>query len=195
MFDEGVFAPAEKIQDQMPMADDPAKAAAQPAAAGEPSVAEAPSAEGQPSAYVDQLPAGDMADGDTAAGDIQPLPGDEADRAAMGGPLADEGDAAVTPVKAEQKPAAAGQARKPAVAVASVPLPAAAPEKTAKANADAPLTLTASFDPSGPLEPTAKGAPMELDGPDAAGAAPAHHAAIPPLPRIRPCGADGPACP
>ena len=51
---------------------------------------------------------------------------------------------------------------------------------------------TAGFDPSGPVAPEAAGPPLALD---AAAAVPAHRAAIPPLPRIRPCGGAGPACP
>ena len=75
--------------------------------------------------------------------------------------------------------------KKPA-AVASIPVPVAAPADVA----DLPANLQVNFDPSGP---TARkpGAPLKL----AVAAATPVKPAIPPLPRIRPCGADGPACP
>ncbi len=165
MFDTAAFAPAEKAQDQLPLADQP------------------------PTKAADQLP---------ATAEVQPLPADAADRAAMGGPLVDVPDAMVTPVKAEEKSGTAKPGKQPTVAVAKIPVPAKAPQlpgETAKADANTPRNLAASFDASGPILPAADGPPMALDGAEAAGAAPAHHAAIPPLPRIRPCGGDGPACP
>ena len=123
--------------------------------------------------------------------DVQPPPADAADRAAMGGPLVDVANAVVPPARAAEKPAA-GAGPKPPVAVARIPVPATAPDTTVKANTDASVNLTARFDPSGPIEPAAAGPPIPLDAVDAA---PAHRAAIPPLPRIRPCGGAGPACP
>ena len=75
--------------------------------------------------------------------------------------------------------------KKPA-AVASIPVPVAAPADRGGFAGN----LQVSFDPSGP---TARkpGAPLKL----AVAAATPVKPAIPPLPRIRPCGADGPACP
>ncbi len=127
--------------------------------------------------------------------DVQPLPADAADRAAMGGPLVDMANAVVPPARAAETPATAAttvSAPKPPVAMAKIPTPAVAPAKTVRANTDASVNLTARFDPSGPTEPVAAGPPIPLDVADVA---PAHHAAIPPLPRIRPCGGAGPACP
>ena len=174
MFDTADFMPAAptKMRDQLPPAGEPATAA-------------------------EDMPAADQPETEPTATEAQPLPEDAADRAAMGGPLTETADAAVTPVNADVASGAAEPGTMVAVAVAGIPLPAAAPEAaqaTATANPDAPLTLTTGFDPTGPVEPAAEGPPMELDGFDVATAAPAHQAAIPPLPRIRPCGGAGPAC-
>ncbi len=128
---------------------------------------------------------------DQIAADVQPLPADPADRAAMGGPLVDMASAVVPAAHAAEKPVG-GVAHKPPIAVARIPAPAVAPAVGPKPNRDEPVNLTARFDPSGPTEPTAEGPPMVLD---AADAAPTRHGAIPPLPRIRPCGVAGPACP
>ncbi len=97
--------------------------------------------------------------------------------------------AVAPPTQAADKAGPADGAKKPPVA--AIPLPAAAPDKTARQSPDQPVNLTSGFDPSGPVaaEP---GAPMALDAADVAAV---HHAAIPPLPRIRPCGGAGPACP
>ena len=111
----------------------------------------------------------------------------------MGGPLVNVANAVVPPAQAAEAPAAeAKAAHKPPVVVAKIPVPAAAPKAAAKADPNAPLNLAAGFDPSGPTEPAAAGPPIALDVADAV---PAHRMAIPPLPRIRPCGGAGPACP
>ncbi len=100
--------------------------------------------------------------------------------------LIDVADVAASPAKAAEKPAAGG---KKAV-VGEIPVPAAAPQ--AKKKSAQPVNLSGGFDTSGPVAPQAAGPPMALD---AADAALPHHVAIPPLPRIRPCGGAGPACP
>jgi len=125
--------------------------------------------------------------------DVQPLPGNAADRAAMGGPLVDVANAVVPPAQAAEKPVAAATQKQPD-AMAKIPIPKAAPEQVAKTNPnpDGPIDLVAGFDPTGPTVPAADGPPIVLDTADAA---PAHRAAIPPLPHIRPCGGAGQACP
>jgi hypothetical protein len=140
----------------------------------------------------DQQPAADQPE-TTAESPL--LPEDEADNSAIGGPLVRVAAAATPPAKAEAIPAAAETEKEATVAVAKIPVPATAPDasaETAQPAADTPVNLAASFDPSGPVVQAADGPPMALD---AVEAAPAHTAAIPPLPRIRPCGGDGPACP
>jgi hypothetical protein len=121
---------------------------------------------------------------------VQPPPANAADRVATGGPLVSMANAVVPPAEASEKPADAAHAKKPPVVVAKIPTPVAAPD--AKPDPNAPLNLQASFDPTGPTEPAAEGPPIPLDVVDTA---PAHAASIPPLPRIRPCGGAGPACP
>ncbi len=133
----------------------------------------------------DQLPGGAQPE---MRAEVQPLPANAADRAAMGGPLVSMANAVVPPAEASEMPAAE-PARKPPVVMAKIPTPVVAPD--AKPDPDAPLNLQARFDPTGPTEPAAEGPPMPLDVVDATPA----HASIPPLPRIRPCGAAGPACP
>ncbi len=124
---------------------------------------------------------------------VQPPPAKAADSAANSGPLADMANAVVPPAHAAEAPAAGEPAKKPVVAVARVPLPAAAPP-TAEPPPDPnpTLNLAARFDPSGPVQEPADGPPIILDTPTGAAKA---HGSIPPLPRIRPCGAGGPACP
>jgi hypothetical protein len=122
--------------------------------------------------------------------DVQPLPASADDGAAMGGPLVSMANAVVPPAEASEKPPV-DHAKKPAVVMAKIPTPVTAPEDAP--SPDAPLNLQARFDPTGPSYPDAAGPPMALDGADAAAAA--THASIPPLPRIRPCGGAGPACP
>ena len=117
---------------------------------------------------------------------------DAANGGAMDGPAVDGANVAAPPAQAAAAPADSGSAKKEPVVLAKIPVPAAAPGAAAKQTADKPVDLVAGFDPSGPAEPVAAGPPMALD---AADAVPAHHAAIPPLPRIRPCGGAGPACP
>ena len=131
----------------------------------------------------------EKAQGQIQAG-VQPLPDNTADNAAMGGPLVNVANAVVPPAAAAESPTA--DAHKPPVAMAKIPVPTVAPEKVAKRTVDTSVNLTARFDPSGPIEPAAEGPPMMLDTADTV---PAHHASIPPLPRIRPCGGAGPACP
>jgi hypothetical protein len=120
---------------------------------------------------------------------VQPPPAGEADRAAVGGPLVSVANAVIAPAEASDKPADAAPAQKPPAVMARIPAPVTAPDVMPAA--DAPLNLQARFDPTGPAEPEAEGPPIPLDVADAA-AAPA---SIPPLPRIRPCGGAGPACP
>ena len=105
---------------------------------------------------------------------------------------------------------ASGKKGKPAggndantLTIANVPVPAAAPvealprqtapTETATPEPNAPLNLNPRFDPSGPNYPQAEGPPMALAG--GGGVTATHHSATPPLPRIRPCGGAGPACP
>ena len=111
---------------------------------------------------------------------------------AMDSPTVDVANVAQPPAQAAAAPADTGSARKEPVAVAKIPVPAAAPGTVAKQTADKPVDLVAGFDPSGPVAPQAAGPPMALD---AAAALPVRRVAIPPLPRIRPCGGAGPACP
>lgn len=123
-------------------------------------------------------------------------PAAEPQPAPASGALENVANAVVTPARAAEAPVAA-EGRKPPVAVARIPVPSAAPAEKTVPNPDAPVNLVAGFDPSGPALPAANGPPMALDGAvvDAAPVAPAHHGATPPLPRIRPCGGAGPACP
>jgi hypothetical protein len=134
----------------------------------------------------DQLP-GDARPSGLAQ--VQPLPANAADRAAMGGPLVSVANAVVPPAEASETPTGAAHAKKPPVVMAKIPAPVVAPDATPDPNA--PLNLQANFDPTGPTEPVAEGPPIPLDVVDAAAA----QASIPPLPRIRPCGGAGPACP
>ena len=99
----------------------------------------------------------------------------------MGGPM----------VAAEPDPVAAAAPEKPKPAatktrVASIPSPVPAP---AEGKPGDPITLQTTFDVSGPPQEKV-GPPLALDT-AIARAAPA----TPPLPRIRPCGGAGPACP
>jgi hypothetical protein len=101
------------------------------------------------------------------------------------------------------KPAASDDANTNTLTIANIPVPAAAPTETlprqtaptqtATPDPNAPLNLDPRFDPSGPNGPQADGPPMALAGGGATTAS--HRSAIPPLPRIRPCGGAGPACP
>ncbi len=171
-FDAAMFSPPQKAQDQLSAAAEPVPAAPVATAAAEPM----PNAEPMP--------------------EPEALPADEPDGSAMGGPLVQMANAVVTPAKAEERPAVAAHQKKTTAMGTRIPVPATAPDapkQAAKADPNAPINLTVSFDPSGPTAPTADGPPMELDAADAGTAA--HHAAIPPLPRIRPCGVGGPACP
>ena len=122
-------------------------------------------------------------------------------RPAMGGPLVDMANAVVPPARAVGGSAPGrgadrrGQTGDGQAAASPWPRfrsPPRRPKAAAEADPNAPLNLAAGFDPSGPTEPAADGPPMTLDVADAA---PAHRMAIPPLPRIRPCGGAGPACP
>ena len=118
---------------------------------------------------------------------------DAATGGAMDGPAVDGANVAEPPpAQAAAAPADTGSTKKEPVVLAKIPVPAAAPGAAAKQTADKPVDLVAGFDPSGPAEPVAAGPPLALDP---AGTVPAHRAAIPPLPRIRPCGGAGPACP
>lgn len=141
-----------------------------------------------PAKAQDQMPADNRP---MASAEVQPLPENPADRAAMGGPLDEMAKAVVPPAEAAEKPPAAGHGKKPPVIMTKIPVPEAAPDSAAKPDPNAPLNLQARFDPTGPSEPDAEGPPLALDAVDAAPA----HAAIPPLPRIRPCGGAGQVCP
>ena len=134
----------------------------------------------------DQLPGDALPSG---RAQVQPLPANAADRAAMGGPLVSMANAVVPPAEASETPTGAAHAKKPTVVMAKIPAPVVAPDATPDPNA--PLNLQANFDPTGPTEPVADGPPIPLDVVDATPA----QASIPPLPRIRPCGGAGPACP
>ncbi len=148
-------------------AEAPPPADAQPAAAMD---VPAPPADAAGAAAMDQAPAADA----TGAAPADAAPVDVANTAPPDG--------------ATQQPASAEDATKAPVAVAKIPVPAAAPA----AAAGAPVKLTGGFDPSGPTVPQADGPPMALD---AADVTQPHRVVIPPLPRIRPCGGAGPACP
>ena len=140
-----------------------------------------------------------QADGQSPAKpDVQPVPNDATDQVSTAGPLENMVNAVVPPAQASEKtaaaddsskPAAAGDSSKPPVAVARIPLPEAAPADVP--NHDAPINLSARFDPTGPTWPQADGPPIPL----IASAAALPRTAIPPLPHIRPCGGAGPACP
>ena len=177
-FDPSDFAPAPTLPTN---AEAPAPPAVQPVATG-----------------TAQPPPQDAANGgamDAASGPATNEPSGGAMDApavdqANAGPAADVANVAEPPAQAAAAPADTGAAKKEPMAVAKIPVPAAAPG--ASKNAATPVNLVAGFDPSGPTVPEAAGPPMALD---AADAAPAHRATIPPLPRIRPCGGAGPACP
>ncbi len=115
----------------------------------------------------------------------QPPPAEEIMPASAAAPADDVTSALMQNAAAGETPPAGTSAK--AAATEKIPVPKAAP---AEVEPGAPISLQAGFDASGPTEPPA-GAPMVLA---AAGKAPAK-AAIPPLPRIRPCGGAGPACP
>jgi hypothetical protein len=95
---------------------------------------------------------------------------------------------AAAPVAASE--AASTAAKKP-VAIAAIPNPKLAPPLPA-ADSGAPISLQTSFDTTTPAAKSA-GQPLSLAA--AASQSGQAAAAIPPLPRIRPCGAGGPACP
>ena len=173
-FDSAAFAPANAL-------------AAPPANAG------APAAPAQPAADAAKLQPSQPAATPPAA----PAPPTTADAAA---PPAQPVSA--NPASGKKgKPAAGDDAN--TLTIANVPVPAAAPAEalptdavpaqTATADPNAPMNLNPWFDPSGPSEPQAEGPPMALAG--GGGVTATHHAATPPLPRIRPCGGAGPACP
>ena len=115
-------------------------------------------------------------------------------------PPAAKATTAETKVAAVQEPpkaAASGAAAEPApvaakkpVAVAAIPSPKPAPPLPA-ADAGAPVSLQTGFDTTAPGAKSA-GQPLSLA---AAAGQPSQTPATPPLPRIRPCGAGGPACP
>lgn len=86
--------------------------------------------------------------------------------------------------------AAATAARKP-VAIATIPSPKPAPPLPA-ADPGAPVNLQTGFDTT---TPAAKSAGQPLSLAVAASQSGQAVSATPPLPRIRPCGAGGPACP
>ena len=141
-----------------------------------------------------------QADGQSPAKpDVQPLPNDTTDQVSTAGPLENVVNAVVPPAQASERvaaadassrpAAAADETSKPPVAVARIPVPEVAP--AAAPSPDAPINLSARFDPTGPTWPQADGPPIPL----IASAAALPHSAIPPLPRIRPCGGAGPACP
>jgi len=71
----------------------------------------------------------------------------------------------------------------PAKKTAIVPTPVVAPGDPALAN------LKVTFDPTGPVDEKAAGAPVAVAAADKP-----RTPATPPLPRIRPCGGDAPAC-
>ncbi len=98
-------------------------------------------------------------------------------------PVPAESEVAALPDTTQAKPA-----HKPAKAgtSATIPLPEVAPSP---AEPGAPINLQVTFDPTGPVAAKVS-APLAL----ADGAKPASPA-IPPRPRIRPCGGAGPACP
>jgi len=88
-------------------------------------------------------------------------------------------------------PEAASTAAKKPVAVAAIPSPKPAPPLPA-ADSGAPISLQTGFDTTTPASKSA-GQPLSLAA--AASQSGQTAAATPPLPRIRPCGAGGPACP
>ena len=111
----------------------------------------------------------------------------------MGGPLVSMANAVVPPAERVRE-ARRGRARHEADGRSMARIPTPVTASAAEPSPDAPLNLQARFDLTGPAEPDAEGPPIPLDVADQAAAAPAQ-ASIPPLPRIRPCGAGGPACP
>ena len=81
---------------------------------------------------------------------------DAAPGEAMDSPTVDGANVAQPPAQAAAAPADTAGAMKEPVAVAKIPVPAAAPGTVAKQTADKPVNLVAGFDPSGPVAPAGR---------------------------------------